>query len=168
MVYCNDEEQVEASLATLTMSSRRSIGFTSFRLAGNDRPSILRDFATGLYEFIVAIRCLDEGIDIPDARHALILASSKTEREWIQRRGRILRIAPGKEHATIYDCIVVPSRVDEDGNLLEQISSTEISILNGELTRAREFARSARNSTEAILYLENLRNAVQRAVSNNQ
>lgn len=165
MVYCNDEAQVEDSLAVLTVKGRRSIGFTSSRLAGNDRPSILRDFATGLYEFIVAIRCLDEGIDIPDARHALILASSKTEREWIQRRGRILRIAPGKDHATIYDCIVVPSKVDDDGNILEQISSTEISILNGEISRAREFAKYARNSADAISYLEKLRSDAQRSVS---
>lgn len=165
MVYCNDETQVEGSLAVLTMSDRRAIGFTSARLAGDDRPTILRDFSTGLYEFIVAIRCLDEGIDIPDARHALIMASSKTEREWIQRRGRLLRIAPGKEHATIYDCIVVPSKVDNEGNILESISSIEMSILQGELARAREFAKSARNSSEAILYLETLRNEAQRSVS---
>lgn len=168
MVYCNDEEQVEGSLATLTLKSRLSIGFTSSRLIGDDRPSVLRDFASGLYEFIVAIRCLDEGIDIPDARYALILASSKTEREWIQRRGRILRLAPGKQYATIYDCIVVPSRVDEDGNILEKISSTEFSILSGELARAREFAKYSRNSSEAIIYLENLRNEAKKAISNSQ
>jgi superfamily II DNA or RNA helicase len=166
MVYCNDESQVEDSLAILTTNDRRAVGFTSSRLAGDDRPTVLRDFATGIYEFIVAIRCLDEGVDIPDARYALIMASSKTEREWIQRRGRLLRIAPGKDHATIYDCIVVPSRVDEDGNLLDAITSVEMSILHRELARAREFAKSASNASSAILYLETLRNEAQRAVSN--
>lgn len=164
MVYCNDENQVEGSLAVLTMNDRRAVGFTSARLVGDDRPRILRDFSTGLYEFIVAIRCLDEGIDIPDARNALIMASSKTEREWIQRRGRLLRIAPGKEFANIYDCIVVPSRIDEDGNILEAFSSWELSILLGELARAREFAKSARNSTEAIIKIEALRKETQRAM----
>ena len=163
MVYCNDESQVEGSLAVLTMNDRRAIGFTSARLSGDDRPRILRDFSTGLYEFIVAIRCLDEGIDIPDARNALIMASSKTEREWIQRRGRLLRIAPGKEFATIYDCIVVPSRLDEEENILEAISPWEISILQGELARAREFAKSARNSADAIIKIEKLRNEINRA-----
>jgi len=89
LVYCNEEPQVDQALAILRTNRRRATGFTASRLEGADRSLILRDFGEGLYEFIVAIRCLDEGIDIPDTRHAVILASSKTEREWIQRRGPV-------------------------------------------------------------------------------
>ncbi len=57
---------------------------------------------------LIAIRCLDEGIDVPDVRMAFLLASSTNPRRFIQRRGRLLRNAPGKELATIWDFIVVP------------------------------------------------------------
>ncbi len=157
MIYCNDEKQVSESLKILASEGRKFIAFTSARLANDDREKILQDFATGIYDFIVAIKCLDEGIDIPDTRSALIMASSKTEREWIQRRGRLLRKAPGKQKATIYDCIVVPSRVDDDGNILDAISSTEISIINSELLRAREFAQSALNANQVLITIEGIR-----------
>jgi predicted helicase len=164
MVYCDDEQQVGEALSVLSVQNRRAVGFTSARLDGEDRAAILRDFSTGLYEFIVAIRCLDEGIDIPDVRNALIMASSKTEREWIQRRGRLLRNAPGKDHAVIYDCIVIPSRVDDDEKILDPISEIEIAILQGELARAREFARPAMNSADAILKIESIRTEAQRSI----
>lgn len=165
MIYCNDENQVSESLKILASEGRKSIGFTSARLANTDREKILQDFATGVYDFIVAIKCLDEGIDIPDTRNALIMASSKTEREWIQRRGRLLRKAPGKQKATIYDCIVVPARVDEDGNILDVISPTEISIINSELLRAREFAQSALNANQTLITIENIRQEVARVMT---
>ena len=60
-----------------------------------------------------------------------------------------MRKAPGKQLATIYDCIVVPSRIDEDDNILDPISPTEISILNGELIEAGEFAEFALNASQA-------------------
>jgi predicted helicase len=105
---------------------------------------------------------LDEGIDIPNTRNALIMASSKTEREWIQRRGRLLRKSPGKQRATIYDCVVVPARIDEDGNILDAITSTEVSIVNGELLRATEFAQSAINASQALLSIENIKGETSR------
>jgi len=150
MIYCNDENQVSDALKILNTEGRTSIAFTSIRLTNLDRKKILSDFENGVYEFIVAIKCLDEGIDIPNTKSALIMASSKTEREWIQRRGRLLRNAPGKQKAAIYDCVVVPARLDEDGNILDRISSAELSIIEGELQRASEFAQSAINATQAL------------------
>ncbi len=164
MIYCNDENQVSKSLQILSAEGRKSIGFTSARLANYDREKILKDFESGVYDFIVAIKCLDEGIDIPSTRNALIMASSKTEREWIQRRGRLLRKSPGKEKATIYDCIVVPARLDEDGNILHSITSIEVSIVNGELLRAREFAQSAVNASQALRVIENIKEETARVI----
>ena len=162
MIYCNDEEQVSEALKILSAEGRTSVGFTSSRLENLDRKKILNDFENGIYDFIVAIRCLDEGIDIPNTKSALIMASSKTEREWIQRRGRLLRKSEGKQKATIYDCVVVPARVDKDGNILDSISSTEINIINGELQRANEFALSAMNSSQAFIAIENIRQETSR------
>ena len=164
MVYCNDEQQVEKVLEILKQQNRTAIGFTSSRLSGFDRPDIIDNFKSGLFDFIVAIRCLDEGIDIPDVRMAIILASSKTEREWIQRRGRLLRLAIGKDKAIIYDCIVIPSRIDDEDNIIETISPIEVSIIQSELSRAREFARSALNSNEAIIQIEQIRQEVLKSI----
>ena len=85
---------------------------------------------------VVAIKCLDEGVDIPSVSHALILASSKNPREFIQRRGRVLRKAPGKALAYIHDAIVTPPHDDTDG---------DDPIVAGELARAIEFGSHAAN-----------------------
>ena len=58
---------------------------------------------------LLSIRCLDEGVDIPKISHAVIAASSQNPRQFIQRRGRVLRKSPEKLNAVIYDCIVLPN-----------------------------------------------------------
>jgi superfamily II DNA or RNA helicase len=80
---------------------------------------------------LVAIKCLDEGVDVPSVTHALILASSKNPREFIQRRGRVLRIAPEKSLAYVHDAIVLPPKPEApDG---ERVADP---ITAGELARA--------------------------------
>lgn len=90
---------------------------------------------------LLAIKCLDEGVDIPMINRALILASSTNPREYIQRRGRVLRRSPGKYSSHLYDVIVVGS----DGR----------AITPSEVVRAMEFARDSRNVGPEI-YLEDL------------
>lgn len=93
---------------------------------------------------IVSIKCLDEGIDIPSTTHALILASSKNPREFVQRRGRILRRHYGKNYASLYDTIVIPKNINS-----KVIHDT---IVEGELARAIQFGDWAENkSCTAIL-----------------
>jgi superfamily II DNA or RNA helicase len=83
---------------------------------------------------------LDEGIDIPQTDTAYLLASSTVRREWVQRRGRILRRAEGKEIANLHDFLVVPPTLGtKEGRAL----------LVGELTRAREFASAADNEYDS-------------------
>jgi superfamily II DNA or RNA helicase len=82
------------------------------------------------------MRVLDEGIDIPQTDTAFVLASSTVTREWVQRRGRILRRAPGKTEATVHDFLVLPP----DGS-----TNYGKSILRGELKRAEEFVGLASN-----------------------
>lgn len=88
---------------------------------------------------ILSINCLDEGVDIPSIDHALILSSSKNPRQYIQRRGRVLRTSPNKISAYIYDCFVSPNNL-----IADEISN--ISIIRGEIARAWEFGENAKNS----------------------
>jgi superfamily II DNA or RNA helicase len=85
---------------------------------------------------IVSIRCLDEGANIPAADGAIILASSSNPRQYIQRRGRVLRTAKGKRFATIVDVLVLPREEDHQ---------VPFSIVKGELARAWSFAKNAQN-----------------------
>ena len=99
-------------------------------------------FTEGRYDALIAIKCLDEGVDIPSAQIGILLSSSANPREYIQRLGRILRNSPQKSHATIYDFIVVPSFIGVDNEL----SSLELQIFEKEYKRIYEIARYARNN----------------------
>lgn len=107
-----------------------------------DRENRRKDIDSGKLQGLVAIRCLDEGVDIPSVRMAVILASSTNPRQFVQRRGRVLRKSPGKDFAEIYDMIVVPPMEANE-------SPTERSLLRKELMRFAEFADIALNVGEA-------------------
>lgn len=106
-----------------------------------ERRRILESFNDGVIEAIAAIRVLDEGFDIPTCRTSLILASSNSYRQYVQRRGRVLRRAPGKEKATIYDFAAVPSL-----SLLKANQSVWRRQIESELVRIREFVQQSENS----------------------
>lgn len=107
-----------------------------------DRKRLLADLKIGRLQGLVAIRCLDEGVDIPSIDTAVILASSTNPRQFIQRRGRILRNYPGKLDASIYDMIVVPPEAAYS-------MPSERSLFEKELRRFVEFADLAKNAFEA-------------------
>jgi superfamily II DNA or RNA helicase len=157
LVYCADEVQVSDAVDVLRQAPRSFGVFTTARLRGDQRGVVLRDFEEDRFDFLVSIRCLDEGIDIPGALHALILASSRTEREFVQRRGRVLRRAPGKDRSVIHDPIVIPIPLDSDGLPLGGISEAEGSIVMNELGRAEVFADAAENAVEALGFLHDTR-----------
>ena len=115
--------------------------------SGDERNSILSQFSVGELQVLLAIRCLDEGIDVPMTQTAYILASSTNRKEFIQRRGRVLRNAPGKKIADIYDFLVIPSP-----SKLRQTNetSTQRTLVTRELARFNEFAELAENHGEAL------------------
>lgn len=117
--------------------------------SAEERRRLLTDFASGRLQALVAIRCLDEGVDVPSTHVAYILASSSNPREFIQRRGRILRKAPGKEHAVIHDLITVPSLSYHAKAWSLEAFNVERKILKRELARFREFANASRNPFQA-------------------
>jgi DNA phosphorothioation system restriction enzyme len=108
----------------------------------DERDQLRADLESGRLQGLVAIRCLDEGVDIPAVRTAVILASSTNPRQFVQRRGRVLRRHPGKDDAEIYDMIVVPPKE-------AQTTESERTLLRKELTRFAEFADIALNAGEA-------------------
>lgn len=111
----------------------------------------LRDaFISGDIQGLVAIRCLDEGVDIPAIRSAFILASSTNPRQFIQRRGRVLRPYPGKDSAEIFDFLVVPPRMSIDTFEIER------NLLARELSRYIEFAGLALNAGQITGLLTDL------------
>jgi superfamily II DNA or RNA helicase len=118
------------------------------------RLALMRRFETGEdLRFLVAMRCLDEGVDIPDARVGYLLASSSNPRQFIQRRGRLLRPAPGKDHAVIYDYLAVP----QSGALGGANFELERRLLTREMTRASEFGRLSRNYEDSLRALRPLK-----------
>ncbi|MGW0660094.1 DEAD/DEAH box helicase family protein [Streptodolium elevatio] len=117
------------------------------------RRNVLRRFESGNeIQVIASMRCLDEGVDVPAARTAYLLASSSNPRQFVQRRGRVLRRAPGKTHADIVDFIVIPPESVTNLN-----RETERRMVARELTRVSEFARFADNEAETLDTLRPLR-----------
>jgi len=119
----------------------------------SEREFLLRKFAEGAYQALVAMRCLDEGVDVPPAKMAVILASSGNPREYIQRRGRVMRRFPGKERAIIYDILVVPTL---SGSINPYLENIERRILEKELKRYKEFAYIATNTLECLNKIEDI------------
>ncbi len=119
--------------------------FTSEEKA-KEREQIKEDFAEGTHlQALAAIRCLDEGIDIPSIKTAFILASSTNPKEYIQRRGRVLRKFPGKQFATIYDFVTLPIPFEDvDKYNLDVIESVK-SLAKREIVRIKDFAEIAEN-----------------------
>jgi superfamily II DNA or RNA helicase len=135
LLYCEDSSQLAEVTSRLIPHGISVLEYHTQMLGDPD--ATLRSFHR-YGGVLVSIRCLDQGVDIPAVDHALILASSTNPRQFIQRRGRVLRTAPGKYSADIYDLLVC--RQTGDGE----------EVLNRDLARARLFAVSARN--EACRY----------------
>ena len=119
--------------------------FTSEEKA-DERERIKSDFAEGKHlQAVVAIRCLDEGVNIPSIRTAFIMASSTNPKEYIQRRGRVLRKFPGKKFATIFDFITLPIPLNEVGDYGEDMINSTKSLALREIIRMKDFAAIAEN-----------------------
>ena len=134
LVYCEDSDQLNEMLFKLRAEGLRPLEYHS-NMSG-DKVDALNWFKK-FGGVLVSIKCLDEGVDIPAVSHAFILASSQNPRQFIQRRGRVLRKSAEKNIAVIHDAIVVP--IDPESE------SEQISLLKAELIRALEFANSALN-----------------------
>jgi superfamily II DNA or RNA helicase len=140
LVYCDAQGQLGKVLSGLQASRLPAYEYHS--AMDGERSATMNHF-TARGGILVAIRCLDEGVDIPSVNRALILASSSNSREFIQRRGRVLRTHSDKFSAEVHDCLVLPAVTGDE-------SADETAILRTELRRSVEFAEHARNRAVAL------------------
>lgn len=125
-----------------------------------ERETIKNNFVNSNHlQALVAIRCLDEGVDIPSIQRAFILASSTNPKEYIQRRGRVLRNSPGKQYAEIYDFITLPMPFEEISNYSEREIISIKSLLFREIERMRDFTKSAENSSVSDKLIKMIENS---------
>lgn len=144
LVYCEDKDQLKEINLMLLRNGISS--YVYYAEMEGDKDSTLEHFKNN-GGVLVSIKCLDEGVDIPATTHALVLASSKNPREFIQRRGRILRKAEGKNFSFLYDVIATPASSSS-------VQDKSLNIVYGELSRAIEFGEGARNSASCTTDLK--------------
>lgn len=142
-----EEERIIQQYNQAIMEASPKIRVSTYTGEDSDRSFVLDSFENGKIDVLTAMKCLDEGVDVPRTELAIFCSSTGNPRQFIQRRGRILRQHDDKKHAIIHDLIVIP-RMDafkQSGNL-----EMERSLVENELKRVADFAFMARNQYEAI------------------
>ncbi|WP_158595130.1 DEAD/DEAH box helicase family protein [Oceanobacillus piezotolerans] len=162
IVYCgdstvDDDKQIDKVVKVLGSTLDMRVHTFTSREDKEERKVLLNRFESGDLQALVAIKCLDEGVDVPATQRAFILASSTNPREFIQRRGRVLRKYPGKKYSYIYDFIVIPRNLEEIQRIEPELFNTERNLVKRELTRVVEFADLAVNGPVAHETLNTLK-----------
>jgi len=146
IVYCGKGKHKK----TLEMISDLGVNAHEFvhTVSTKKRQEVLKNFSEGEIQVLVAIKCLDEGVDVPSTKNAYFLSSTTNPREFIQRRGRILRNYPDKDFSNIYDFYIMPN--DNSLECLpEEYHSAYKSIIKKELPRFAEFSLASESLYEA-------------------
>ena len=150
-----EKRQIDIVMKRLGLELNMKVAKFTSEEDAQKREILKREFDEGeSIQVLIAIRCLDEGVNIPSIRKAFILASSTNPKEYIQRRGRVLRKCPGKKYADIYDFIMSPIPLDRVDSYNESIVKMSASLVKREIERMKDFAALAENSSEAdeIIY----------------
>lgn len=124
-----------------------------FTSESTDRDAMLKGFANGEIDVLTSMKCLDEGVDVPRSELAIFCASTGNPRQFIQRRGRVLRTHKDKRFAIIHDLVVVPDNVFD-----EECYTLEKSLVEGELKRVRDFALLSENLNDTDNELQDVLN----------
>lgn len=145
LVYTSDKGPKQLENVNCLLRDRHILfhQLTAEETANRDQTTrIIRSFQNGEIQVLTAKRVLDEGVNIPQICKAFILASTTVERQWVQRRGRLLRTcsAIGKMHSVIHDLLALPPGMEEGPD------PDARALVQSELRRAQEFARLARNA----------------------
>ncbi|MBF8149075.1 DEAD/DEAH box helicase family protein [Winogradskyella sp. F6397] len=146
-------ERIIDSYAT-TLYKKYGFKLRKFLGETNDREDILGRFEKGDLDVLLAMKCLDEGVDVPRTQYAIFCSSTGNPRQYIQRRGRVLRTHDKKKHAFIYDMIVKPP-IDHTITNEKQINA-EKNILISELKRLINFAALSENKIETLELIEDV------------
>lgn len=154
LVYCGaanicdeDSGEIARQIDVVTNMLQTEYGMSVKRFTSEEnlveRQDIKNYFEQGIYQVVTAIKCLDEGVNIPGIKTAIIMSSSRNPKEFVQRRGRLLRKCKNKNKAVIYDFITLPRELCDirPENIIE-----DKTIIVGEIARMMEFGRLADNS----------------------
>lgn len=145
LVYCNTEDHTEEVVDVVDDHTTKTVSIFLGRLAASDKENLLTHFEEGNIEVLVSIDCLTEGIDVPECDSAILVTSSTTEREAVQRRGRILREAESDEAAQLHDFVTLPTDMDSIKDGAADLVPAEISLIERELDRLRVMNADAAN-----------------------
>lgn len=150
LVYCSSKHRNGIKQINEVRKILNNMDIISHKFTGEEnieeRMAIIRNFEQGDYKALTAMKCLDEGVDITSAKMAIFMSSTSNPREYVQRRGRVLRKFPGKEIAIIHDLVVLPS--------LKNLTLSEKTIIDKELNRFYEFRDGA--TLESYIYCNKL------------
>lgn len=124
-----------------------------FTSESTDRDAMLKGFADGSIDVLTSMKCLDEGVDVPRSELAIFCASTGNPRQFIQRRGRVLRTHKEKQFAIIHDLIVIPDDVFD-----EECYTLEKNLVESELCRVRDFASLSENLNDTYNELVDILN----------
>lgn len=124
-----------------------------FTSESTDRDAMLKGFAEGSIDVLTSMKCLDEGVDVPRSELAIFCASTGNPRQFIQRRGRVLRTHKDKRFAIIHDLIVIPDNVFD-----EECYELEKNLVKSELKRVRDFALLSENLNDTDNELQDVLN----------
>lgn len=128
-----------------------SVMVRQFTSNSSNREQILKDYEEGKIHTLTSMKCLDEGVDVPRSELAIFCASTGNPRQFIQRRGRVLRLHKDKIHATIHDLVVVPEVNAEEGYF-----EMERGLVKKELERVVDFANLAMNKSDTYESLKRI------------
>jgi len=149
-IETEEENRLIDDYTKAVSQTHESIMVEQFTANSTSREEILKNFEESKIHVLTSMKCLDEGVDVPRSELAIFCASTGNPRQFIQRRGRVLRLHKDKIHATIHDLVVVPEISDEGTFEMER------GLVIKELERVVDFAKLALNKTDTYLVLKNI------------
>lgn len=159
-VDSEDVRQIDAVTDLLGNKLGMEVSQFTSKESVEEREILKREFSAGdTLKVLIAIKCLDEGVNIPKIKTAFILASTTNPKEYIQRRGRVLRLAEGKEYAEIYDFVTLPYDTESVTSLTETQIKRSLTLVKNELRRVEEFSRIAVNMVESASLVDEIKDA---------
>lgn len=157
---CKDEKkQIELVIKKLYDTYKMKLRKFTSEEDYETRKLIKQAYINGDLQALVAIKCLDEGVNIPAIKTAFILASSTNPKEYIQRRGRVLRLYKGKKYAEIYDFITLPNGLNGVENSNTNIKNIGKNLARKELIRVVDFVNLAKNKSECNNIIDDIKSA---------
>jgi superfamily II DNA or RNA helicase len=156
----DDIRQIDAVTTILNKKLKMNVSQFTSKEGIVERKILKKKFTEGdKLKALIAIKCLDEGVNIPCIKVAFILASTTNPKEYIQRRGRVLRLYPGKSHSEIFDFVTLPRPLNCVSALTEFNMKKDLTLVKNELNRLIEFSKISQNPMYSDKIIQDIKNA---------